>query len=161
MLKLFSTLGIFLSLSFSVLAEDLKPFTTDFCTGYMEGPASEPMKWAHCCVEHDLNFWVGGTADERNTADLGLKKCVADTGEPEQAQIIFMGVRLGYYSPYHIKDKRWGNGWVDESRAHYRSLSKSEIQLISETLHEDETVNSEILERFLASLNQRTPVRAP
>lgn len=157
MLKFFSTLGIlFYLFSTSVKAEDLKIFTTDFCTGYAEGTRNEPKKWAHCCVEHDLNFWVGGTAEEREQADLGLKKCVAATGENEQAQIIYMGVRLGYYSPYHIKEMRWGNGWLDESRAHYQKLTKNEVDLIKLSLTHNPNVDSDLFIRFLDSLYVRS-----
>lgn len=157
MLKIFTTLGFFFFLiRFASATETLKPFTTDFCTGYREGTHDEPMKWAHCCIEHDLNFWVGGTANEREQADLGLKQCVTDTGEPQQAHIIYMGVRLGYYSPYHIEDKRWGNGWYDRTRPHYQKISAVEFDLIKNSLSADETVNSEILEKFLESLNHRS-----
>lgn len=155
MLKLFFITGIFLNINFAVYANDLKPFSTDLCTGYPEGPVNEPMKWAHCCIVHDLNYWVGGTTHDRLAADYELKNCVAETGEISQAQIIFLGVRMGYYSPYHIKDKRWGNGWADVNRDHYIGLSQPEIEITRQTLIHDQSVNTDIIDNFILSLYSR------
>ena len=85
-------------ISFSVMAKEdgnLKPFLTDYCTAYSEGTREHPDLWKHCCIEHDLYFWAGGSRDERKQTDLRLKHCVEATGEVEIARLIYLAVSIG------------------------------------------------------------------
>jgi hypothetical protein len=91
----------------------LEPFTSDGCSSYPDGTDADPTKWLHCCVEHDVRYWAGGTDDERLVADEELRDCVAATGEDDQAEIIFTGVRAGG-SPIFDTSYKWGYGWPDE-----------------------------------------------
>ncbi|HEX4926047.1 MAG TPA: hypothetical protein VFV50_18280 [Bdellovibrionales bacterium] len=88
----------------------LSDFTTDGCTVIEEGTKQDPDKWGHCCYEHDLAYWAGGTYSERRAADLKFMECIRDAGEPELAVFAYLGVRVGgsalVPSPY-----RWGYGW--------------------------------------------------
>ena len=67
-------------------------------------------QWVECCVEHDLLYWMGGTRDDRKTADEALQKCVAEKGYPVIGAMMYVGVRVGgvYWLPTPF---RWGFGW--------------------------------------------------
>ena len=77
-------------------------FTTDGCTWFPDG------KWQSCCVEHDVTYWCGGSAEAREQADEQLRACVADKGGP--AGLMHIGVRAGGH-PYTPAPWRWGYGW--------------------------------------------------
>jgi hypothetical protein len=128
-MKILSIFLLFLTLN-SYADQDLvpNPFATDFCTMYKEGPANKPDAWKHCCVEHDLYFWAGGSLEDKKTTDLRLKSCVDKSGYPGQARLIYTAVTIGGASPIHIKDKQWGNAWVNRIR--YLSLTEEETSAI-------------------------------
>ena len=109
--------------------EQLIPFETDYCTGYAEGTRELPNLWKHCCVEHDLYFWAGGSQADRNQTDSRLKSCIEKTGATFQANLMYLGVRIGGMSPIKFKGKQWGNAWGDH-RAHYQKLRLEEIYQI-------------------------------
>lgn len=108
------------SLSFQAWA--LRPFETDQCTGYIEGD------WAHCCVQHDLLLWAGGTLEESHKADLDLRECVRETGNEFHAQLMYLGIRIGRRSPYKLEGKQWGNAWGDKVR--HEALTEQEVDLL-------------------------------
>jgi hypothetical protein len=79
-------------------------FRTDGCTLWPEG------NWQACCVAHDIDYWCGGSAAERNDSDHALAACVAGKGHPIIGKamggvIHFTGTRL-LPTPW-----RWGYGW--------------------------------------------------
>lgn len=98
------------TLSLSATAEEIKPFTTDGCSVFPDGNLIDNKKWLNCCVSHDFAYWKGGTYDERKEADEALKQCVIGIGEPELAELMYLGVRMGG-SPYFPTWYRWGYGW--------------------------------------------------
>lgn len=104
----------------------LHPFTTDGCTRYHEGPTEDSSKWEHCCVQHDLAYWLGGTKEERKQADIELRECVAATGHPVQAKIMYMGTRAGG-GPLRHTTYRWGYGW--NRVRDYRELTPQEREM--------------------------------
>lgn len=67
-------------------SEIIEPLSIDGCTGIEEG------NWGHCCYEHDVLYWIGGSADDRFNADKRLSQCVAKAGGPEGA--FFNAVRV-------------------------------------------------------------------
>jgi hypothetical protein len=81
------------------------PFTTDGCTWWRDG------SWVSCCIEHDFNYWCGGTTSQREKADADLLSCVSDSGHPGHARIMFIGVRMFGYRllPFSW---RWGYGYA-------------------------------------------------
>lgn len=98
------------SLSATVKSNSLKPFETDGCTMFIDGPRTQPSLWRQCCVEHDLRYWFGGNQYDMDKTDLRLKSCVNDIAGPTWAELIYLGVRTGHKSP--IKNKtQWGWGW--------------------------------------------------
>ena len=81
------------------------PFTTDGCSMSPDG------NWAACCVEHDIAYWCGGTADERRQADRRLAACaVARHHSKCFGQLVYLWVRSGGV-PWEPFPWRWGYGW--------------------------------------------------
>jgi hypothetical protein len=133
---------------------ELRPFVTDYCTAYPEGTFRNRQLWRHCCLEHDLYLWVGGTRQDRLHTDLRLRSCVAATGEVLQSHLIYLGVRAGNYSPIKIPTKKWGHGW--ENRNPYAPLQSEEIDLIELKIHSGyESISLELKMNFINNLRSR------
>jgi hypothetical protein len=110
-------LALATTISFSRLSHgsefgELRPFTTDGCSHFPDGTLENPTQWQSCCVTHDFRYWMGGTRAERLDADRELRACVAKTGEPVVAELMFAGVRLGG-SAQLPTPFRWGYGWSE------------------------------------------------
>lgn len=129
----FKLLPICLLLVFckTTYAGELRPFTSDGCSSFPNGTLQQKSLWLQCCVEHDKAYWKGGTYRDRINADQALRQCVAAVGEPEVAQLMLAGVRVGG-SPYFPTTFRWGYGWpypkgygalTDEERKQVDALS--------------------------------------
>ena len=89
---------------------ELKSFTTDGCSAFPDGTRQEQGLWQHCCTAHDCAYWKGGTRQQRKAADKALKVCVANVGQPEIANLMLAGVKVGG-TPYLPTSFRWGYGW--------------------------------------------------
>ncbi len=109
--------------SLSATADELQPFTTDGCSVFPDGTYKQQSLWLNCCIRHDLAYWKGGSYQQRLEADQALRKCVTEIGEPEIAQLMLTGVRVGG-SPYYPTFFRWGYGWP--YLRGYRELSENE-----------------------------------
>lgn len=90
--------------------DELKPFTSDGCSSFPDGTLSQQQLWHSCCLAHDKAYWIGGTYQQRRSADHALKACVEQVGEPQIASLMLAGVRVGG-SPYWPTSYRWGYGW--------------------------------------------------
>lgn len=88
----------------------IKPFISDGCSAFPDGTLSNRTVWRHCCYQHDLSYWPGGSRDERLLADRELASCVADAGFPLTGKLMYAGVRAGG-TPYLPTPFRWGFGW--------------------------------------------------
>lgn len=106
--------GLILALTYahqSAAHEDnLKPFTTDGCSLWIDGPVEQPYLWRHCCVAHDKAYWIGGTSQERKQADEALQACVSDVGGKGMGDYMYFFVGPGG-SPFWVTTYRWGYGW--------------------------------------------------
>ena len=102
--------GLSLLFAASRSCADITPFTSDGCSAFPDGTLDQNELWLECCVQHDLAYWRGGTRDERLAADEALQACVAAVGQPEIAQLMLAGVRVGG-TPYLPTKFRWGYGW--------------------------------------------------
>ena len=80
-------------------------FTTDGCSMWPDDG------WQHCCIQHDIDYWCGGSAVDRCAADRRLRACVEADGHPVIARIMYAGVRVGGHPkvPFGF---RWGYGWA-------------------------------------------------
>jgi hypothetical protein len=153
MIKYWGLLFI-LSLSLSAQAS-LKPFTSDYCTWFPEGTIQRPQLWKHCCLEHDLYYWMGGNRNDRWRVDQLLKQCVQQTHAPRAANIMYRAVRAGSWSPIKMKGRKWGHGW-QLKRKHYQSLTTSEMQLILDYLTlSNRYVTPELVQGVRAELLRR------
>lgn len=99
-----------LSIAPPVMADTLKPFATDGCSMWIDGPPGSPNLWRHCCVAHDLAYWVGGTEEQRQHADETMKLCIQTAQQPMIATHTYNSVRMGG-GPYWPSTYRWGYGW--------------------------------------------------
>ena len=135
-------------------ASQLKPFKTDYCTNYPEGRRSEPDLWKHCCLIHDMNFWAGGSKQDRYNSDWDLRRCVEETGAYHQARLIYYAVRAGSYSPIKYPDKKWNNGWRE--RPDFQALTHGDIEAIENELSSGyDFISTEIKELFITNLRSR------
>ncbi len=103
--------SVMAALLLNACATQLKPFTSDGCSAFPDGTLQENDLWLSCCVAHDYAYWQGGTYAQRLDADKALKQCVSEIGQPEIAQLMLAGVRVGG-SPYWPTPFRWGYGWA-------------------------------------------------
>lgn len=91
-------------------ANELKPFTTDGCSLWIDGTLDQPNLWRHCCVAHDLDYWQGGSEEQRKKSDERIQTCVKEAQGSGMADYIYNNVRWGG-SPYWVNYYRWGYGW--------------------------------------------------
>jgi hypothetical protein len=90
---------------------DLVPFTSDGCSLFPDGTLKDRNLWCDCCQAHDIAYWQGGSADERQRADASLRDCVlARTGNQQLAENMYLGARAGGH-PAFPTWYRWGYGW--------------------------------------------------
>ena len=80
------------------------PFTSDGCSMVPDG------NWGACCIEHDLAYWCGGSAEQRREADRGLRECVTDKRSACLGEAMYLGVRVGGI-PWQPFPWRWAYGW--------------------------------------------------
>lgn len=96
-------------------------FTTDGCSRAPDGG------WAACCVAHDIAYWCGGSAADREEADQFLRQCV-NKQVPVIGSLYYAGTRLGGM-PWLPTPWRWGYGWKEwphgyEALEHSPSVTK-------------------------------------
>lgn len=109
----------------------IKKFTSDGCSLFPDGTLTQRNKWYHCCYNHDIVYWHGGTKAERKEADRRLQTCVAKTGYPRTGSLMYMGVRL-FGIPHIPAWFRWGFGWP-YGRA-YKELSEEERRQVDKLM---------------------------
>lgn len=112
-LALLTLLWLCVPVSGAVAAEAvaLAAFSSDGCSLLPDGTFQERNKWCVCCQEHDIAYWQGGTAEQRQQADETLRVCVVErTGDEKLAEAMYLGVRGGGH-PVFPTWYRWGYGW--------------------------------------------------
>jgi hypothetical protein len=69
---------------------------------------------------------------------------------------MYLGVRIGSYSPFKIKEERWGNGWVD-GRREFQALKPEDLSKIQWELqiHPSQELSPEMLSRFIETLDSQ------
>lgn len=112
---------------------------------FADGTPKRPGLWVHCCEEHDMRYWFGGSVGDMDKADLRLKACVKDVAGATWAELIYTGVRMGHTSP--VKNKtHWSWGW-NEERADV-ALTATETNYVIEELRRL-PLDLEIIEKFI------------
>ena len=122
------SLGLLLGLCQPAVAADLADFKCDGCSLFPDG------NYYGCCYLHDVAYWAGGTAAEREASDQALRACVLETtGSRVLAAAIFYGVRVGG-TPRLPTPYRWGFGWPYTHRNDYAPLTPEErAQVVAKT----------------------------
>jgi len=138
----------YFSVSFA-FANQLKSFESDGCTMFANGTISQPNLWKHCCFEHDLRYWFGGSNGDVDASDLELRACVKQVAGQSWANLIYNGVRAGHSSP--VKSKYvWSWGW-DPVRD-LSPLSTEEIDYVRGELFKlplDSNFRDEFIQKYL------------
>ncbi len=98
------------ALTSELRSSELKAFKSDGCSAFPDGSLAQNDLWLGCCMQHDYDYWQGGSYEQRRASDLALQACVAEIGEIEVAELMLAGVRVGG-SPYWPTTYRWGYGW--------------------------------------------------
>lgn len=117
---------------------NLQPFTTDGCSIFPDGDLADPTRWQDCCVAHDYSYWQGGTAMQKDIADLTLEECVADKSSVKLGMAAELVVSFGG-SAYLPTWFRWGYGWPYPRG--YKELTKQEVEEISEMSKQEPIIN--------------------
>jgi hypothetical protein len=114
----------------------IQPFTSDGCSLFPDGD------WVHCCVVHDLRYWMGGLESDKHAADLRLWSCVDEVAVDSwidigwwmyQAVDVVGSPAWGPVEPKQTEPWRWGYGWPDRESA-YSVLTPDQIVSIEEEL---------------------------
>lgn len=140
MMKLYYVTIILLLSMQSASAAKLKPFKSDGCSAFPDGTLAEKDLWQKCCYQHDLAYWQGGNSTQRKQADLALKHCVIQAGEPTVANLMLAGVRVGG-SPYWPTQFRWAYGWP--YLRGYKEITPTEQKQIDHELKQIEPLEVE------------------
>lgn len=79
-------------------------FTSDGCSLWPDSGIRS------CCLEHDMEYWCGGSLKERQEADRAFMQCIARKQNTGNGLVEYIGVRGGG-SPFLPLSWRWGYGW--------------------------------------------------
>ena len=124
--------SVFTNSGFSATST-INAFSSDGCSLFPNGTLSDPTLWCDCCFMHDIAYWQGGSIEDRNKADQGLRSCVlARTGNKLLADTMYYGVRIGG-EPAFPTWFRWGYGW--NYGREYKPLTTEELRQVSEALN--------------------------
>ncbi|WP_413287658.1 hypothetical protein [Bdellovibrio sp. HCB337] len=102
----------FLILGFAAVSEAgaLKPFVSDGCSSSPDGfvPGVELLE---CCLAHDVEYWKGGTFEEKEKADADFKMCLDKKTLPVIADAYYESVKVGGLTELKAP-WAWGYGWA-------------------------------------------------
>lgn len=91
---------------YDVSTDQQKKFVTDTCTLFFDGT------WADCCVQHDIAYWAGGSAQQRFYADHDFRQCILHNTHNAFLAYAMYGVVRVSAVPYINTPWRWGYGWT-------------------------------------------------
>lgn len=93
-------------------APTLRPFTSDGCSASPDGVplTSKSQAWLDCCIDHDLEYWGGGSKSDKRSADSKFKKCIQDKGYESVAYLYHKSVSVVPSAKTNFT-YRWGYGW--------------------------------------------------
>jgi hypothetical protein len=84
--------------------QPIRSFTTDGCSMFPDTESNQP-----CCIEHDIAYWCGGSAEARRKADAEFGRCVSENSNDLMGFVMEKGVRIGGH-PFFPTPYRWGYG---------------------------------------------------
>ena len=116
----------------SVENNSIHNFTSDGCSMSPDGSVIlVKTEFIPCCVQHDVAYWAGGTAQQKLEADNNLRICITQNSNAFVGSIYYRSVRFAG-GPHLPTAFHWGYGW--EKRRLYRALSTEEKQMAQEKL---------------------------
>lgn len=129
--------------SFELSKPVLRPFSTDGCSYSPDNiPFDKTHNWVHCCIKHDLAYWIGGSSKLKDIADKELGECVAKNSTQTIGRLYEESVKVGG-TPYIFTTFRWGYGW-NKIRG-YKNVSPTEFKQAQSLYGE----NLEVLEKLI------------
>jgi hypothetical protein len=97
-----------------------------------------------------MKYWYGGDQKAMDLADRDLYECAYDVAGEFWANILYMGVRSGHYSPIKLK-YQWAWGWT-HPRTKMAQLSNQEKEIAKTSLqklnHDQKYIEQVIKESF-------------
>ena len=78
-------------------------YVSDQCSWFPDG------NYGDCCVEHDKDYFFGGTMGDRRASDKRLVQCVKGKGHGFLSKVMWLGVRVGGMA-FLPSSFRWGFG---------------------------------------------------
>lgn len=126
---LFLLLACFISLSAQAKSNtfnsQIKPFKTDGCSYFIDGnhfDLNSVLEWRHCCIVHDIDYWIGGVELGKKIADSKLSQCVDNSVNSSKfkivslGEIVYIGVTVGGRPKFLMLKSpasfRWGYGII-------------------------------------------------
>ena len=82
----------------------IRPFVTDGCSFWPDDD-----RYVACCVEHDIEYWCGGSREQRAAADEAFEVCVANGASPGLASVMRFGLGISGHPIFPVP-YRWGYG---------------------------------------------------
>lgn len=115
--------------------QSIKLFTSDGCSGGLswlwETITTTQIPWHGACVKHDMEYWIGGTSEDRKKADIQLMIDVIENGYPIIAFVMYVGVRLGGWTHFPTRF-RWGFGYPYFCKGKYGQRTNRENMFLDE-----------------------------
>lgn len=130
-----------------VYTAQIEPFTTDGCSVSPEGTPSDKSAWVHCCLEHDIDYWIGGSQAQRKKSDQDLQACIDKAGFSQVANLYYLAVRNAG-TPWLNTPWRWGYGWPFKHG--YRRLTTEQRK----SVEQESQYIPEVFEEYLRRLHQ-------
>ncbi len=130
------------SLSTTIFASEITPFHTDGCSSYPNGTIKHPNLWVHCCIAHDIRYWIGGSRKDKKNADTELNRCVAQVTSQLHGSLMEIGVEIGGEPINEKIPWRWAFGFKQQK---YNPLSLEQLISVYNNLY---TVDSDIRVEF-------------
>lgn len=116
--------------SYRQIEHILNPFKTDGCSSVSpDGTLRRPKLWQHCCIDHDVAYWKGGTLEEKNASDEKLNQCVSDVFSEFFGRAMQVAVNIGGHPDYHTA-YAWGYGW-NHIRGYFELDEQDKAQVAS------------------------------
>lgn len=84
-----------------------KAFTTDSCSLWLNDFIGND--FTDICIEHDMKYWKGGSAEDRKDADIKLRESI-NREVPFMGDIMYAVVRV-FGHPLIPAPWRWGYGF--------------------------------------------------
>lgn len=85
-----------------------REFSSDGCTLFPNAFGAST-NYAHCCVRHDVDYYCGGTLEDRAVADTAFRECVRGV-QPIAGTIMYYSSRA-FSHPMFPAPWRWGYGF--------------------------------------------------